>query len=147
MAKDVELVFGASNESFTQIKKDLDRIIDQIERSGTTKLKFSVDTKSTSTAAKQINDLGASLKAVSQSSVVGVAASFDKISASVSKIKDSGKDVSKLKESFEKLSVAKAAFDKAPTSSNLDAYRAQRTAVNALIDSFKDFLSFITPIK
>ena len=137
MAKDIELIFGASNASVGQIRQDLIGIIGQVESSGVTKLKFSVDTGSTSAAVKQINNLGASIKAVNQSSLAGVATSFDKLKTSIVKIKDSGKEISGIQKEFEKLKIAKDAFDKAPTSTNLDAYRSQKIAVNSLVDAFK----------
>lgn len=137
MAKDVELTFGASNASVGQIRQDLISIIGQVEASGVTKLKFSVDTGSTSAAVKQINNLGASIKSVSQSSIVGVATSFDKVSKSISYIGDAKKNISGLNDAFKDLIVAKLAFDKAPTSANLDAYRAQAKIVNSMADGFK----------
>ena len=137
MARDAELVFGASSESTKQIHDDLVTIIGQVENSGVTKLRFTVDTSSTSTAAKQINVLGNSIKSVSQTNIAGVTASFSKLSQTISGMGASGNGVNGLTTAFEKLSIAKATFDKAPTSANLDAYNAQRVAVNSLLNSFK----------
>lgn len=253
MAKDVELTFGASNASVGQIRQDLISIIGQVEASGVTKLKFSVDTGSTSAAAKSIqsktqsivksmasstdqyskkivqyykdldkqqssfskknlngidaeikqrelaskrysnllkaqmqqeqsvqsqkdafnnknlnsidyeikrreiaskqfsNQLQAQMqqqqkitseeskssKSVNQSSIVGVATSFNKVSKSISDMGDAKKNIAGLQNAFENLTVAKLAFDKAPTSANLDAYRAQKITVDSLINGFK----------
>ena len=55
MAKDAELIFGVSSESINQIKTDLGTIIGEVERSGATKLRFSVDTSSTSASANSVS--------------------------------------------------------------------------------------------
>lgn len=138
MANTVELVFGADQARTTsQVISDLQKIAKNVEASGATKLKFVLDTSSTSSASKQINALGASIKSVSQTNIAGVEASFSKLSKTISSMGASGSGISGLSSAFEKLSAAKAAFEKAPTSANLDAYNAQRVAVNSLVDSFK----------
>lgn len=137
MANTVELVFGADQARTTsQVIQDLQVIAKNVEASGATKLKFSIDTASTSAASKQINTLGNSIKLVSQNNIAGVTTSFNKLQASIAKTSASGETLNALNAAFQKLSTAKIAFDKAPTAVNLDSYRAQKTILNGLLDSF-----------
>ena len=55
MAKDAELIFGASSESVTQIKLDLLGIVSQVEKSGATKLRFTVDASGVKTLQANTN--------------------------------------------------------------------------------------------
>ena len=87
-------------------------------------------------ADKEVATVSASTKSVNQNSIADVTTSFNKLQDSILNTKTTGTTLENLRNAFQNLSAAKTTFDTAPTTANLDAYKAQKTILNGLLDSF-----------